>query len=470
MKFFKHQTEAHELAMLKNLALFHDCGTGKTFTGLNIIKYHKAQGYGPALVTCPLSIIEDAWFADCQKFTPELSIVSLWDKNPAKRKERLAESHDIYVANYETLKYLYDDICNKQFDMLFVDESSKMKNPKSQITRALLSFAGIHFRGSKFKTHNTIPLRYCLSGTPAPNNESEYWAQIKLIAGQGNNGFNDNFYAFRNKYFYSIPLGMTGQKIFKFRESMRQEFMDAMKPYCHIVRKEDALDLPEQIHEIRKVYLSREEQKAYDTLKRELVLEFKDESILAKTALVEVMKLRQLTSGFAYGNNGIHQTGKSKFNELKDLLDEIGNHQVIIWCNFRYEISILFKELTNSDALWSGSIDRDKTIRDFKAGRIKYLIANPQSAAHGLTFTNCRYAVYFSMNHSYELQKQSQDRIHRIGQNQKTTYYYLIADKTVDEPIFKAVQNKASLSNATLNYLKGVNVHGKESRRVAVTV
>ncbi|KKL14853.1 hypothetical protein LCGC14_2511490, partial [marine sediment metagenome] len=312
-----------------------------------------------------------------------------------------------------------------------------------------------------------IPHRYVLSGTPAPNDESEYWAQIKMITGAGNDCFNMNYYAFRSKYFNSIALGLTGQKMFKFRRSMQKEFMEAMKPVTHIVSKEDALDLPEQTHLIRKVFLSKEERKAYDTMRDDLVLRFKDEMVLSQTALTEVMKLRQLTSGFVYGENETYRTGQSKIKELDGLLEEIGNHQVIIWVNFRYEIRRLIARLSGQividnnepyipdcGALWSETKDRDQVIKDFKDNKFQYLIANPQSAAHGLTFTNCKYAVYFSLNYSYELQKQSQDRIHRIGQEHSTTYYYLLADKTVDEMIYKTLLRKGDLSKMVLDYLK----------------
>lgn len=468
MRLFKHQTAAMTKARFGNLALFHDCGTGKTVTALQIIRHWKLKGERPALVVCPLSIIEAAWKEDCKKFTPELSIVSLWAKDVHTRYKRLAQDHDIYVCNFETFKSLYPAICKKGFKVLIIDESSKMKNPKSQVTQALLSLAGIPFRGSKYKTAaKPIPHRYVLSGTPAPNDESEYWAQIKMITGAGNDCFNMNYYAFRSKYFNSIALGLTGQKMFKFRRSMQKEFMEAMKPVTHIVSKEDALDLPEQTHLIRKVFLSKEERKAYDTMRDDLVLRFKDEMVLSQTALTEVMKLRQLTSGFVYGENETYRTGQSKIKELDGLLEEIGNHQVIIWVNFRYEIRRLIARLSGQividnnepyipdcGALWSETKDRDQVIKDFKDNKFQYLIANPQSAAHGLTFTNCKYAVYFSLNYSYELQKQSQDRIHRIGQEHSTTYYYLLADKTVDEMIYKTLLRKGDLSKMVLDYLK----------------
>ena len=468
MRLFKHQIEGVGIGRQGSRAFFWDCGTGKSCLGLNIIKHWKALGDGPALVVCPLSIIDAAWIEDCKKFTPFLSIVSLHAKSPATRKQRLAEKHDIYVANFETFKSLFKEIQKKRFKVLIVDESSKMKDPRSQITRSLLAMAGVKTRGKDGKTFVPdwiVPNRYVLSGTPAPNDESEYWSQIKFITGPGNDVFNDNYYAFRGRYFYSIPLGRTGQNLWKFRKDCRDEFANKLSEVSHVVRKADAIDLPDQVHEIRHVELSKEERKAYDTFENELVIQFANETILGSNSLVEIMKLRQLTSGFCYGDV-THQTGKSKQNELLSLLEEIGKQQVIIWCNFKYEIAELLKALPSSDALWSGTPDRGKTINAFQNGQFQYLIANPQSAAHGLTFTNCNYAVYYSLNYSYELQKQSEDRIHRIGQTNKCTYYHLLARKSIDEIIYRAVNNKAELSNEILSYLrKGKSRKGVQRAR-----
>jgi len=470
MKLFKHQQKGVELSRKGPKAFFWDCGTGKTLTALNIIKEHKAKGFGPALVVCPLSIIDAAWIEDCKKFTPELGIISLWSKKPQDRLQRLSVSADVFVCNYETFKSLWPAIQQKRFKVLIIDESSKMKCPTSQITRAILAMAGIKTRGKKGKTYpavTPIPYRYVMSGTPAPNDKSEYWSQCKFITGPGNFVFNDNFYAFRSRYFYSKPLGRTGVNLWFFKPDMETEFKDAIAQVANVVAKEDCLDLPDQVHEVRQVRLSDPERKAYNQLKNELVLRFKDETVLASNALTEVMKLRQLSSGFCYGEEGTHVTGTSKLKELKALLEEIGDHQVIIWCNFKYEIQMLLDEFKgNSMALWSGTPDRDSAIKIFKDRGYQYLIANPQSAAHGLTFTNCNYAVYFSMNYSYELQKQSEDRIHRIGQHNKCTYYYLLAEQSVDKMIYDAVRRKGELSRNVLYYLKNVDDKVDMSKQV----
>ena len=453
MELFKHQANALERGKDGNLALFHACGTGKTCTALCLIRYWLGFG-GKALVVCPLSIIDAAWLADAKKFTPDLRIASLWSKDPAKRLEQLNGSADVHVVNFEGLRTMYGVLAAQKYTVLIVDESSKLKNWRSQITRALLSFAGVTFKGSPYRTDHIIPHRYCLSGTPAPNGEEEYWSQIQFVA--PNQVFSANYYAFRGRYFAAQPMRF-GAKSFKkwiFRGDRKLEFMQRMKVVADVVRKEDAVDLPDQVHEVRQVTLAEGEAEAYRSMKKTLACQLSETQIVAPTVMAEIMKLRQITSGFAYGSDGsAMHIGRSKLNELLEVLEEVGNEQVLIWANFIEEISFLAKTL-KAPALYSQTVDREQAIKDFQEGRSQYLIANPQSAGHGLTFVNCSYCVYFSLNYSLELWQQSQDRIHRIGQTNNCTYFYLLAKGTIDEVIYAALQQKRDLSEAVLSYLR----------------
>lgn len=463
-KLYKHQIEALERAKRGNLALFHECGTGKTLTALKVIECHKEQGNIPALVVCPLSIIQSAWIADCRKFMPQLTIVSLWGKSPAARKKRLNEKADIYVVNFETFKPMYGALLAKQFSVVIVDESSKMKTYNSDTTRALLALAGVwtHGRGIKYPAKQSIPHRYILSGTPAPNSRIEYWGQMTFIA--PNAAFSDNFTAFRGRYFDRGRMVRLGFYLWDFTKDpvLQEEFNHKMAPLCHVVRKVDAVDLPPMVSEIRKVALSAAERRAYDTFRRDLSLKFGGQEILASSAVVEIMKARQLTSGFCYVNNKVCKIGDdpdkwrpSKIKELAELLEEIGpKQQTLIWCCFVQEIESIISAFPWASALYGETADKDQVIKQFQSGQIRTLVANPQSAGHGLTFVNCSYAIYFSMDYSWEMNKQSQDRIHRIGQTQKCTCYYLLAENTVDEVIFDAVQNKKKLSEEILKYLR----------------
>ena len=59
-------------------------------------------------------------------------------------------------------------------------------------------------------------------------------------------------------------------------------------------------------------------------------------------------------------------------------------------------------------------------------------------------FINCTYNIYYSLSFSYEEFKQSQDRIHRIGQKNKCTYVVLQAKDTIDNRIYNCLQRKGN--------------------------
>ena len=163
------------------------------------------------------------------------------------------------------------------------------------------------------------------------------------------------------------------------------------------------------------------------------------------------MKLREITSGFVYKKDENVTTFKSnKENTLSEVLDEIGDNQVIIWCQFQHEIETLAKKF-NGVGLTSKTKNRDDVIRDFRDGKIKYLFTHPQLLGKGLTFVNCTYNVYYSLSYSYEEFKQSQDRIHRIGQTNKCTYIVLQANNTIEERIYDCLTRKKNAVDELYN-------------------
>ena len=128
---------------------------------------------------------------------------------------------------------------------------------------------------------------------------------------------------------------------------------------------------------------------------------------------------------------------------LENTFDEIGDKPIIIWCQFQHEIEML-AEKYNGTALTSKTKNRDEIIRQFQSGKIQKLLTHPKLLGKGLTFTNCTYNIYYSLSFSYEEFRQSQDRIHRIGQNNKCTYIILQAKNTIDKKIYNCLQRKAN--------------------------
>ena len=58
--------------------------------------------------------------------------------------------------------------------------------------------------------------------------------------------------------------------------------------------------------------------------------------------------------------------------------------------------------------------------------------------------------IYYSNGYDLEKRLQSEDRAHSIGQKKNVTYVDMIADKTVDEKIVKALRDKINIASEVL--------------------
>lgn len=413
--------------------IFADTGTGKTIMGLEI-----ASHYTKTLIICPLSIIDNAWINDCQKFYPKKKIISIWDSSKKKRQERLNRQADFYVTNYEGLKILYNDIVQAKFDCLIVDESSKIKNHKSEIAQTVL------------KLSNVIPHKYLLSGCPNPNHNSEIFTQTKTINPEI---FGNNFYGFLAKYFTQDI--QNPHRWFQTDEN-KEKYFARLDEQTQFIRKDQCLDLPDKVFQIRKYKLNKEQTQLYDNFLQDIQDNINSWSKFEFTA--KLMKLRQIPSGFIINKDEtVTEFKTSKDEELESILDELGNKPVIIWCQFIHEIEKLSSRF-GGVGLTSKTKSRDRVIQDFRDGKIQRLFAHPKLIGHGLTLVNCNYNIYYSLSFSYEEFKQSQDRIHRNGQKNKCTYVILQAENTIDESIYYCLQRKKSVVDEL--YLKlGFNVN-----------
>jgi len=437
---YEHQKKAFALAFGRSFCLFMGTGTGKTAVVIAIIE---ASMPCRTLVIAPLSILELAWATDVNKFAPGLS-VSVVAGTKKKRLAAMDRGADIYVVNYEAYKIHAEAFREKKFDIMVLDESSKIKgnSPVAQCTKAILKHAPL------------VPIRYCMSGTPAPNIALEYFNQAKFV---DPDIFGPYFTHFRYKY--GTKFGSEHWQ-WAVTATDRKKLMDKIRPISYHVDKDDCLDLPTRTDTVLSVEMTSEQRKIYKRMLDQMIVKFRTGTITAANSIIKMGKLRQITSGFCMGADGADEIIRFKHGKiklLKDTLEQLGGEQVLIWAQFQEEIRDILKVLGPKAVSYYGQTsksDRRENVDKFLTGRARYLVAHPKSLGHGVTLVNCRYAIYYSLSYSLEEYYQSRDRIYRIGQKRKVQYFHFLAPKTVDVEIYKVLAKKGNVSDALLGMLK----------------
>ena len=82
--------------------------------------------------------------------------------------------------------------------------------------------------------------------------------------------------------------------------------------------------------------------------------------------------------------------------------------------------------------------------------KVRYFVGNTQTGGYGITLTAASNVIYYSNSYDLEKRLQSEDRAHRIGQHKPVTYVDLIAEKTVDEKIIKALRKKINIASEVM--------------------
>jgi len=227
------------------------------------------------------------------------------------------------------------------------------------------------------------------------------------------------------------------------------------------VLKKDCLDLPSKIYQTRQFSLTVAQQRAYNKLQQELILEV-GEDLLAVSALAARTKLQQLTSGFALIEGEPHYVEELATPRL-ELLAEVAMDQqgpFIVWAHFREELAAIarrLREMGFAVCEYHGGVkdkEREEAVDGFMSGRFRVFVGQPHSGGVGLTLTAAEAVIYYSNSYNWVARAQSEDRahrkgsktgiMHRVGDVEKEGILYidLAAEDTIDEQISAALQHK----------------------------
>lgn len=347
----------------------------------------------------------------------------------------------ICLKNYESLRSFKKSKRFHSYDLAICDESHRIKNRNSISAKVTYKLT----RDSKY--------RFCLSGTPMGNEEIDFYSQYRFI---DESIFGKRYKDFDQTYFK--PTGYMGyQRKFK-SESRKKLFYEVVNQHSFRITKDECLELPTMTETVIPIEIQC--RKAYDKLKKDLLIEFENGSgdrltISAPKAIVLVTKLQQLCCGFIYDENhcALPMNDSSKLEALKELIEDHNNEKVVIFCKYSWEIDRIQEELSKykKHLLVYDGRTKDKDVWYKLNNESNIMIAQIKSGGTGLNLQCASTVIFYSLPYSYIDVSQAKDRVYRNGQKHKVSIYYLIAKNTIEENIYRVICAKKSGAVAILD-------------------
>jgi SNF2 family DNA or RNA helicase len=438
-----------------------EMGTGKTKVAIDWagIGFHN-YGVRKVLVVAPLSVL-GVWPRQIRQHSPVPSKIFRLEGPTAVRCQHLARISRVHrtgaldgylswiIINYEGIWRAPDrgpsieDLLRKwKPDLVIFDESHRLKSPTSKQSKAA------------FRISQEVEQRLILTGTAITKSPLDAFGQFRAIEPKI---FGSNWYAFKNTY--GLWGGMMRHQLRGYRNVPK--LTKLLRENSFRVKKEECLDLPPKVYETVPVVLPDSIMRMYNEMAREMILELKEAPAVAPIVLVKLLRLSQITSGFVKDVEGkIQILDDTKLKTLMSLVEDAveEDHKVVVFARFVTDISRISQGLTGKKIqhrILSGSVPphrRDSIIAEFQENPdVRVFVAQTQAGSLGIELTAADIAVFYSLDYNAANYWQAQDRLHRIGQNKKVTYYHLLVPRSIDTVVMKALQDKADIAARILH-------------------
>jgi hypothetical protein len=327
----------------------------------------------------------------------------------------LSPSYNMQVINYESLHTVMDE---QRWDLIICDEAHGMGAfPKPSGRAELVSEV---IRRCK-------PKVILLSGTPTPESYSQMYHQVYAIP---NNPFKEfkNFYRFCDKYVAVKQRKINGLLVKDYSNGL-ETILKEMEPYTINYTQQEAGFMTETTEEILEVEMKESTYKLIKKLKKDLVVEGKEELILADTPVKLMMKVHQLCSGtikFESGSSMILDLSKAEF--IKEQFDGC---KIGIFYKFKEEYNAL-KQVFGDDLTSELSVFEDTG---------KSIALQIVSGREGISLQKAEYLVYYNIDFSATSYWQSKDRM-TTKERLENQVYWIFAKGGIEYDIYKAVTKK----------------------------
>ena len=321
---------------------------------------------------------------------------------------------DLIVTNDESMHKLE----NTDYDLVIHDEHHR--------------FGSFPKPGLATKTYKQMfankPMIF-LSGTMTPESFSQIYHQFWVSAYSPFKHY-ASFYRWADDYVFKFQRKINGFMVNDYSKGDELKIMAAIFPYVITFTQQAAGFSTEIEEEIIYVDMSEKTKMIVKKLEKDLVVEGKDEVILADTPVKLMQKLHQLWSGtvkFESGNSMVIDTTKAEFIRSRFSTNKIG-----IFYKFKEELNAL--QQVFGDSL---TTELDK----FDNEGYQVIALQIVSGREGISLKNADCLVFYNIDFSATSYWQARDRLTTMDRLFNKVYWIFSKDG-IEDKIYKAVKAK----------------------------
>jgi len=415
--------------------LADDMGLGKTVQMLALLqdRRNSRKRRKPSLVVVPKSLMFN-WHQECDRFTPELRVLEYSGADRAELRKSFRD-YDVILTTYGTLRRDILDLKDFKFDYVVLDEAQTIKNPRSQIAKAVRLLQCEH--------------RIALSGTPIENHISDLWSIFEFL-NPGMLGRSS-----------ILKLGTRPEEDAQSLELLRR----GLRPFIlRRTKAQVASYLPEKVEQTIYCEMDEEQRRLYDEMRdhyRTSLLEMVRRQGIARSTmhvLEALLRLRQAACHPALLDPARQDETSAKLDvlctSLEQLLDE--GHKALVFSQFTSMLAIVRRHLDRMGLCYAyldgRTRNRKEVVERFQSdAECGVFLISLKAGGFGLNLTAADYVFLFDPWWNPAVESQAIDRSHRIGQDRQVFAYRLICRDTVEEKIEQLQQRKRQLAKALLH-------------------
>jgi len=417
--------------------LADDMGLGKTVQTLAVLAHEKTNATGTtSLLVMPTSLIYN-WELEAKKFTPDLKVLIYTGSYRVKDHVQFS-NYDLVITSYGITRIDIEILKNFYFNYIILDESQAIKNPGSNIAKAV----------NELKCKN----RLILTGTPVENGTMDLWSQMNFI----NKGLLGNQSLFKKQFLTPIEKENDPLKVSKLNALIKPFILRRLKTQV-------ATDLPEKVIHVKYSSMTPEQEKAYEQVKgyyrEKIVMELgasgpKNSQF---TLLRGLTQLRQIANHPKLTDR-TYQGDSGKLEDVIHMLDSVTRegHKVLVFSQFVRHLAIIQSHLDENKIAYTyldGSTkDRQAAVKAFQENEeIKIFLISLKAGGVGLNLTKAEYVFLLDPWWNPAVEAQAIDRAHRIGQENKVMIYKFITRNSVEEKIMSLQERKMALAGGLIS-------------------